>query len=148
MSKRVSSKSPLRVRPVVKGEKIIAKKREVKVEVKKVENINTKSVNKKKCTKNIYEIIQFKKMIGKGLIVPYKGVPASSNVDIKSKILSGSVKTIGMSGFVSSGVIHIFDGVDRLAAINSISYSDIKKAKLDIDICINQYAKMTPLDLI
>jgi len=52
-----------------------------------------------------------------------------------------------MTGLVSSGIIHIFDGVDRLLAINAISYAEIKKASLDIDIIINQYTNMQMSDL-
>jgi hypothetical protein len=104
---------------------------------------------KKKCIKNTFEFVQFKKMIGKGLITAYKNSAIDQNISIREKILSGSIKTIGISGFVSGGIVYIFDGVDRLLAIHSISYADIKKHRLDnIEIIVNQYSKMTPLDLI
>lgn len=109
-------------------------------------------VKKKKCVKNTYDLIQFKKMIGKGLILPYKATNFQITQDmllsIKEKIISGSVKTIGMSGFVSSGIVYVFDGIDRLIAVNSISYADIKKAKLEIEVFLNQYSNMTQLDLL
>ena len=107
---------------------------------------------KKKCVKNTYDLIQFKKMIGKGLILPYKATNFQITQDmllsIKEKIISGSVKTIGMSGFVSSGIVYVFDGIHRLIAVNSISYADIKKAKLEIEVFLNQYSNMTQLDLL
>jgi hypothetical protein len=52
-----------------------------------------------------------------------------------------------MTGFVSSGVIYIFNGVERLLAIHSISYAEIKKNNLSIDIIINQYSKLEPKDI-
>ena len=103
---------------------------------------------KKKSITNTYELVQFKKMLGKGLVMPFKGVEATVNPKVKEKILSGNVKTIGMSGFVRGGVIFIFDGVDRLLAINSITYADIKKTKIDIEIIVNQYNNLTPQDLV
>jgi hypothetical protein len=103
---------------------------------------------KKKCVKNTFEIIQFKKMIGKDLITLHKGVVSpEQNPDLKAKILSGSIKIIGMSGYVSGGIVYIFDGADRLIAVNSISYADIKKYKLEIDIVVNQYSNLSPLEL-
>jgi len=103
---------------------------------------------KKKSVKNTFELVQFKKMIGKGLYVPYKGAVTTLDVSIKEKIMSKSVKSIGLSGFVSGGIVHIFDGVDRLLAIHSVSYADIKKADLSMEIYVTQYSGMTPLDLV
>jgi len=102
---------------------------------------------KSKLVQNTFELIQFKKIIGKGLIVPFKGSTAIFDQSIKDKILSKTIKSIAMTGLVSSGIIHIFDGVDRLLAINAISYAEIKKASLDIDIIINQYTNMQMSDL-
>lgn len=120
---------------------------------------NTKTIKpqsprakKKKCVKNTYDLVQFKKMIGKDLVIPYK--TANFQIDpavqaaIKEKIISGSIKTIGMSGFVSSGIVHVFDGIDRLIAVHSVSYAEIKKAKLEIEVFVNQYFNMTQLDLL
>jgi hypothetical protein len=121
-----------------------------KAPVKKISSPRATSpkAKKKKCVKNTFELVQFKKMIGKGLVIAYKGTTAQFDASIKDKIMSGSVKSIGLSGFVSSGIIHIFDGVDRLLAIHAVSYAEIKKAKLEIDIFVNQYSSLTPLDLI
>lgn len=102
---------------------------------------------KKKCVRNTFDIVQFKKMIGKGLITAYKGSTQNDETNIKDKILSGNIKSIAMIGFVSSGIIYIFNGVERLIALHSISYADIKKHDLDIDILITQYSKLTPQDI-
>jgi hypothetical protein len=102
---------------------------------------------KKKCVKNTFELTQFKKMIGKGLIVVYKGSVALPDQDIREKILSGGIKSIAMTGFVSSGIIYVFNGVERLLAIHSVSYAEIKKHNLEIDIILNQYSKLEPKDI-
>lgn len=102
---------------------------------------------KKKCVKNTFELIQFKKMIGKGLITVYKGAVAIPEEGIKEKILSGTYKSIAMTGFVSGGIVYIFNGVERLLALHSISYAEIKKNDIEIDIIINQYSKLSPNEL-
>jgi hypothetical protein len=104
-------------------------------------------IKKKKCVKNTFELTQFKKMIGKGLITVYKGSVAIPEEDIKGKILSGTYKSIAMTGFVSGGIVYIFNGVERLLALHSISYAEIKKNNIDIDIIINQYSKLSPNEL-
>ena len=47
-----------------------------------------------------------------------------------------------MTGFLSGGIIYIFEGVDRLTALNAVSYADIKKAELGVEIYINQYSSL------
>ena len=100
---------------------------------------------KKKLFKNTFELLQFKKMIGKGLVAVHKGIPLTQDETeskkLREKILSGTVKTIGMSGVINGGILYIFDGIERLIALNSITYADIKKTNLDIDILVNQYSK-------
>jgi hypothetical protein len=118
----------------------------VKVTKKAVSPRSTK-VKKKKLVQNQFELIQFKKMIGKGLVLPYKGATSPPDSDLKNKILSKSVKTIAMTGFISSGIIYVFEGVDRLLAINAVSYAEIKKADLEIDIILNQYSNLSVSDL-
>jgi hypothetical protein len=103
---------------------------------------------KKKCVRNTFELVQFKKMIGKGLVTAYKGAVALPDQNIKDKILTGNIKSIAVTGFVSSGVIYIFNGVERLLAIHSISYAEIKKYNLEIDIVLNQYSKLESKDII
>lgn len=113
--------------------------------VKKAISPRSSKAKKKKPVQNQFELIQFKKMIGKGLVLPYKGAISPPDSDLKNKILSKSVKTIAMTGFISSGIIYIFEGVDRLLAINTVSYAEIKKADLEIDIILNQYSSLSDL---
>jgi hypothetical protein len=101
-----------------------------------------KAKKKKKLITNTFELIQVKKMIGKGLIVPYKGADLALNQELKNKILSKAIKSIAMTGFLSGGIIYIFEGVDRLTALNAVSYADIKKVELEIEIYINQYSSL------
>lgn len=84
-------------------------------------------------------------MIGKGLITIRKGSPTTLDISIKEKILSKTAKTIGMTGILHAGIIYIVDGVDRLIALNSISYAEIKKNNLDIDIVVSQHCNV-PMD--
>lgn len=106
-------------------------------------------VKKRKAAKNTYDIVQFKKMIGKGIITTWNGVVIDKKnmieeaKKIKEKVLTGSIKSIGMSGYLNNGVLYIFNGIERLFVINSISYLEIKKANLDIEIIVNQYPKLT-----
>ena len=101
-----------------------------------------KARKKKKPVMDAFELIQVKKMIGKCLIVPYKGADLSLNQELKNKILSKAIKSIAITGFLSGGIIYIFEGVDRLIALNAVSYAEIKKDKLELDIYINQYSSL------
>ena len=109
----------------------------------------SKVVKKKKPVKNVFEITQFKKMMGKGLITVWNGAVVDKKMiidevkKIKDKLISGSIKSIGMTGYVNNGVLYIFDGIERLFVINAISYTELKKNQLDIEIFINQYPKLT-----
>lgn len=106
------------------------------------------SAKKKASVKNTFDLVQFKKMVGKGMVKIWNGIVdkklvAEESKKIKDKILSGSIKSIGMSGYINEGVLYIFDGVERLLIINTISYSDLKKASINVDVIINQYPKMS-----
>ncbi len=99
--------------------------------------------------KNSFTLVQFKKMLGKNLIGIYNGIIIDKKVinieakKIKETIINGSIKQICMTGYVNdSGILYIFSGVEKLFVIANLSYSDIKKYKLDIDICIIQYPKI------
>lgn len=102
-----------------------------------------KAKKKKKPITNTFELTQVKKMIGKGLIIPYKGADLALNQELKNKILSKAIKSIAITGFLSGGIIYIFEGVDRLTALNAVSYAEIKKTELEIDIYINQYSSLS-----
>jgi len=108
---------------------------------------SVKPVKKKKLVQNTFDLIQFKKMIGKGLVLPYKHGGCQIDIGTKNKILSKEFKSVAITGFVNGGIIYIFDGIDRLLAINSISYAEIKKTDLDIDVIVNQYFNLQVGDL-
>ena len=103
----------------------------------------------KKPVRNFFDILQVKKMIGKGLLCNYKGVVYDkkkmgvSIEKLRKQLLEGRVKSISLCGFVSNGVVHVITGIDRLFAIQFTSYADIKNKNLEaIEICIIQYAKL------
>jgi hypothetical protein len=107
------------------------------------------SIKLQKKRKNSFTLVQFKKMMGKNLIGVYSGIVMDKKVisvevkKIKETIVNGSIKQIGMVGYVNdSGILYIFNGVEKLFVIASLSYSDIKKYKLDIEICVVQYPKL------
>lgn len=103
-------------------------------------------MGRRKVSRNVYDIVQFKKMIGKGLVVMWNGVVINKKTisteikKIKDKILAKNAKSIGLTGYCNNGIIYIFNGYDRLLAINSISYADLKKFNIELDIYVNQYS--------
>lgn len=104
----------------------------------------------KKPVKNFFDIIQVKKMIGKGLICQYKALvydkkKMAGNVEkMKKQLLEGKVRSISLCGFVSGGVIYIINNIERLFVIQFASYLELKEKKLEnIEICIIQYPKLT-----
>lgn len=113
-----------------------------------MQSLSSKKVKKKKPIVNHYDLVQFKKMIGKGLVTGVKSVHAVPDPTAKEKIIAGSIKAIAMTGLIKGGILQIFEGVDRLQVINSISYADIKKHNIDLEIVINQYTKMAMKDLL
>jgi hypothetical protein len=113
-----------------------------------------KPIVKKKSVRNIFDIIQFKKMIGKSMVKPYVGIVIDKKTmieeakKIKDKILEGNIKSIAMTGYINAGVLFIILGVDRLYVINAISYQELKKSNVEIEIVINQYPKLTKDEII
>lgn len=132
--------------PSVKSKKIA--KPIVKPIVKVVKQSNSKKEKKKPC-RNTYDVIQFKKLIGKSMIKQWTGSVVNKKTmaddcqKIRDKILSNTTKSLSMTGYVNNGIIYIFTGVDKLSAINSISYSDIKNLSIELEISISQYPFMT-----
>jgi hypothetical protein len=108
----------------------------------------TKSPNKvknKRKTNNIYDIVQFKKMIGKDMVRPCNNV-AAKGTDIKKtkeRVLLGTIKRLYMKGYINNGILFILD-IDKLNLVAAISYSELKKANTDLDIYVEQYgSKLT-----
>jgi hypothetical protein len=108
-----------------------------KVEKPTIHQTSPKARRKKDIT-NTYEIEQFKKLVGKNAIQLSKGFAVKLDLKMREKILSGSVTTIAMTGYVKNGVVYIYNGVERYVAVNSISYAELKKLKKEIYIVINQ----------
>jgi hypothetical protein len=110
-----------------------------------------------KFIKNTFSIIQVKKMLGKKLIILWKGIPVASSVvkenakKIKDSIISSNnekQKNIVLSCVCLNGVLNIINGSDRILAISNISYDEIKKKNIsDLNITILQYPKMSQLDI-
>jgi hypothetical protein len=109
--------------------------------------------NKKKPIRNVYELTQFKRMIGKGLVKIWNGIIIDKKCNleetkkIKEKVLDGSIKSIGLVGYCNNGVIYIISGVDRLSIINSISYQELKKVSIDTEVIVSQYSKLSKEDI-
>ncbi len=106
-----------------------------------------KKQKKKKLVQNTYDLAQFKRLIGKGLVMQLKCATAPFDTELKNKILSKTIKSIAMTGIVSNGIVYIFEGVDRLLALNAVSYAEIKKYDLEIDVYVNQYFNLSVNDL-
>ena len=53
--------------------------------VKSARRVPSPKAKKKKLITNTFELIQVKKMIGKGLIVPYKGADLAIDQELKIK---------------------------------------------------------------
>jgi hypothetical protein len=143
-SSRKSNSKSINVKPI--NNRSVSPKRENSLRQKRDKSPDT---SKKKFVKNSYELIQFKKMLGKQIIIPYKGYP-KINIDniIREKIYKGDIKIIILFGFINNGIVNIFDGIESLFLINNLSYADIKKYDINMEIQINQYTNLSPTDLI
>lgn len=117
----------------------------------------SKSPKKKKIIKNVFDIVQFKKMIGKNMVktcnVACTGKKTKDIITLdeikksKEKILTGAVKTISLSGYINNGVIYIFKGLDHLIIMSHITYQDLKKHNISIDVVVFQYEKLSKDDI-
>ena len=107
-----------------------------------------------KPVKNIFNLIQVKKMIGKKLIIPWKGInkpPQEINYNarkVKKKILESAknekFKKIILSAICLNGVLNIINGLDRCMALSMISYKEIQKNNMEnMNVIILQYPKMS-----
>jgi hypothetical protein len=121
----------------------------IRIKVENKSKTSDKS-QKKKPVKNTFDIVQFKKLLGKGMIKIYTGVivdkkfaTSEESKKIKEKVLDGSIKSIGMTGYINEGIIYIFIGVERLLVISGISYLELKKAHVEAEVSILQYGKLT-----
>jgi hypothetical protein len=115
----------------------------------------------KRPVKNVFDICQAKKMIGKQLIQPCAAIIvnkreiAEESKKMRDTIISTAKKrnnnaqTITITGFVSNGILYVINGLDRYFAIALITYNEIKSIKgLEVlDVIIIQYPKLTKIEL-
>lgn len=111
--------------------------------------------HKSKCIKNTFSVYQTKKLIGKKLIIPWKGIIITDEIKQKSKKTKDTLmesfkkkKVISLTAMCISGILHIIYGIDILLAIMNISYTDIKKYNIGTcHIEILQYPKLPKSDI-
>jgi hypothetical protein len=99
-----------------------------------------------KPVKNTFTIIQVKKMIGKKLIVPWKGLnipPQELKENAKKvikKIIESShqkgTKKLVLTTVCINGILNIIGGLERYTAISMISYKEIEKLDTLGEICV------------
>lgn len=100
--------------------------------------------------KNTFSLFQLKKLIGKKLIIIWKGILITDELKNKAKKTKEKLiesfkkkKTCSLTAICINGVLHVIYGVEFLLAIMCISYIDMKKYKIcECYIEISQYPKM------
>jgi hypothetical protein len=110
-----------------------------------------------KPVKNMFNLLQIKKMLGKKLIITWKGLNIHAHElkeeskKMKKKIMefgSKNAKKIVITTVCLNGVLNIISGVGRAGAITMISYKEIQKLNLtDIKVVIIQYPKMSQTNI-
>lgn len=111
------------------------------------------SKEKKKLVKNVYEIVQFKKLVGKKLVVPYdKGVDKKTMAETikkyKEKISNGQVKNVILSCFLNkSGVLYVFSPLEKYYAVDQLSYAMIKNISCEVLITVFQYMHLSKTEM-
>jgi hypothetical protein len=111
---------------------------------------------KQKSVKNTFSFVQIKKLVGKKLIIPWKDIIISDDIKqeakkIKEKIIEsaklGKQKNIILSAMIINGILHIIFGIDILLAIMDVSYTEIKKYNIVLNIEVIQYPKIPKLEI-
>jgi hypothetical protein len=107
--------------------------------------------------KNTFTIIQVKKMIGKKLIVPWKGLntpPQELKENAKKvakKIIESSsqgAKKLVITTVCINGILNVICGLERSTAISMISYKEIEKLNTsEICIIIIQHPNMSQANI-
>lgn len=104
--------------------------------------------------KNTYTLMQFKKLIGKKLVGIYSGVIVDKknmlleSKKIKDMVMNNQVNQLGLVGYVNeSGIFYVLKGVEKLYLICNLSYSEIKKYKIDLEINVVQYHSLTKSEI-
>jgi hypothetical protein len=111
-----------------------------------------------KPVKNTFTIIQVKKMIGKRLIVPWKGlnIPPQELKENAKKIVKKIVdstfdkgsKKLVLTTICINGILNVICGLERSTAISMISYKEIEKLNTsEILVVIIQHPKMSQANI-
>lgn len=85
---------------------------------------------------NHYDLIQFKKMLGKNLVKIKSALPPAKIADYKKYILDGSIHEIKISGILHDGILVTED--DLAAVIQNLTYNEITKNNIDITVQVSQ----------
>jgi hypothetical protein len=108
---------------------------------------------KKKPIRNVYTLLQFKKHIGKKLIIPWKGMGVNIDREAISKIKTQIMnepnkKTITITCVCMGGILYVINGIEKYMGVNTISYDEIKKKNLkDVPIVIIQYMDLSQSEI-
>ena len=107
----------------------------------------------KKLVKNTYTLLQVKKMIGKKLIIPWKNISIMAESKDKAKklkriLLKNPGKRLVIIASCMKGILNVVDCIEKYLAITMLSYSDIKKHKLeDFEIVIIQHRHLKAIEI-
>jgi len=103
--------------------------------------------------RNTYNLLQVKKLIGKKLLIPWKNVSILNETKhnakkVKKTLMTSRGKKLVIITSCINGVLNVIEGVEKYLAITMLSYSDIKKYKLeDLEIIVIQYPHMKINDI-
>ena len=111
-----------------------------------------------KPVKNIFILLQVKKMICKRLIIQWDGLNVPPHEikmktnNIKTMMLKSSskkgIKKLIMTAVCINGILNIIGSLESLMAIVSLSYKEIQKTGIsDMKIVIIQYPKLSRRDI-
>lgn len=110
------------------------------VKKKSKNNRPTNHTKSPKQLRNQFGLMHIKKLIGKKLLIPWKGLTITdkdkkSSININKNLIDlakqKNYKNIILTVVSVNGVLYIIKGIDRYLAINQISYKDIKKYNMN-----------------
>jgi len=107
----------------------------------------------RKPIRNTYNLLQVKKLIGKKLLIPGKNVSVLTETKdnakkLKKALLNSNGKRLVIITSCVGGILHVVEGIEKYLAVTMLSYSDIKKHKLEnLEIVIMQYPHLKSVEL-
>ncbi len=107
----------------------------------------------KKPIRNIYPLIQVKKMIGKKLLIPWKNVSVLGETKdnakkIKKTLIKNTGKRLVLITTCVNGILNVVAGIEKYIALTTLSYSDIKKYKLEnFEVLIVQHQHLKAIEI-